>query len=973
MSRTALCAVSLVLGVACNSSGPPLPATARLDFGDVAVGVPVQKSVTLANSGGTAIQIVSVDAPTDAEFSAALSAGTPIPTHGQLDISVTFKPFGGGAKSGRIVLHTDSAAVPLVTMQLSGSGVVVDLAVAPLKIDFGNVAAHTSETQAVTLTNNASTDIVVTVGAFTGESQPFFTASPQGPITVKAGGTEQVLVTYAPTTPEPGSDSATLPLAVDVGGSILVQLSGASVEQNLFTHTLPCPFVQLGSNLTLDIQLQNIGQKAVDVTQVSLLPDGDTTFTLSGSAFSGSVVPGQTVHLPVLFTPPPQGSGYYSATVSIQSDDVIKLTQVPVCGYGGGAVASCSPLAVDFSQTATNVGSTRTVVCSNLGTNIAGHPEAALQLTDVSTNNPLFSVSFDSPFPAAGLLAGQSAVLDLSYQPTADEADTATLTVTHNVPNQSPLAMALSGTGVVEQACRLATSDSALDFGLVAPGTSETLGLTLTNAGDSECLINGLALVQSDPSFALPAGPIASQRLSPASGGPFPSWLTVPVTFTPTMQGAVTGQLDFTLSNPGTPNRTVQLSGTGGDSCLKTSPSSLGFFAASTGGALCHSNPRSFELVNQCGRQIAVNTLTLNGPFALVGAPTLPLQIPAATSSTPLAIQYQPSQVGGDTGDLQIASDVSDTALVLPLSGTASSGDQETETFTVQPKADVLFVVDTSANSTAGSQISGAISHFLDAASGGDYQIGVTSTDVCAGPSSENGRMLPCPGCKLQGSARTFITPADSTASADLATLLDLPGGDSCTGSLTPQYFQAAYDALFTEATYNQGFLRPDTALAIISVGGTFGDDQSFQYTTQQFAADFASVNGAGFPSLLSFSFVAPLYSKVAANGSVPITDLPTHIRTMISLVGGVGVDTTQAYWWQALDGLWQTLLLPSVFYLVGAPVADSIQVSIDAARPFVPGEWSFDQASDSISFNLSQVGVTAGDTVTVTYAQACF
>ena len=92
----------------------------------------------------------------------------------------------------------------------------------------------------------------------------------------------------------------------------------------------------------------------------------------------------------------------------------------------------CSPLGLDFGLNAVGITSTLSILCTNIGQNVPGHPEANLFIPDPnSTDQGLtlqngdlaFQPAFDQPFPSAGLAAGQSTKINVTYAPTAGGAD----------------------------------------------------------------------------------------------------------------------------------------------------------------------------------------------------------------------------------------------------------------------------------------------------------------------------------------------------------------------------------------------------------------------------------------------------------------------------------------------------------------------------------------------------------------------
>jgi hypothetical protein len=98
-----------------------------LDFGPAAVGGQSDVDLLLANDGPCALQIVSVGAPSDPEFTLQLAVGTTLdrcehPDAGSVEVPATFKPSSSGPKSGTLAIQTDSQVIPTITLTFTGTG-----------------------------------------------------------------------------------------------------------------------------------------------------------------------------------------------------------------------------------------------------------------------------------------------------------------------------------------------------------------------------------------------------------------------------------------------------------------------------------------------------------------------------------------------------------------------------------------------------------------------------------------------------------------------------------------------------------------------------------------------------------------------------------------------------------------------------------------------------------------------------------
>jgi hypothetical protein len=121
-------------------------------------------TVTLNNPKNTALTIYSIT--TSGDFGETNTCGSSVPAHGKCTISVTFTPSILGGETGTLTV-TDSADNSPQTASLSGTG-VLPAAVSPTSLTFGTQKVGTSSTaRKVTLINNLSTALAITI-TFTG-------------------------------------------------------------------------------------------------------------------------------------------------------------------------------------------------------------------------------------------------------------------------------------------------------------------------------------------------------------------------------------------------------------------------------------------------------------------------------------------------------------------------------------------------------------------------------------------------------------------------------------------------------------------------------------------------------------------------------------------------------------------------------------------------------------------------------------
>jgi hypothetical protein len=989
-----------------------------LDFGQVAVGSTTSLDMNLEDTGSSPLAVLNVSAPTDPQFSLTLPQQS-IQPGSTSPLTVSFKPFTEGGQSATVSFTTDSQVCPTVTVSLSGTGVLLKLQASPQAVNFGSVVVHSSPGQTVTLTNQSNLDIGVTPSAIGGgQASLFGVDKPAGTLfNVPANQSVDMHVTYSPLAPSK-LDQANLTLALSEGGTIQITMQGTALQSGLTLTPEPLNFgfVQPGDSVTLALHLANVGNEKITVTSASIVdPGAPAAYTLAnGSWTGGDLAPGDSKDVSVTFTPPVKGQ--YTGGLAISSTDSTNIVPVTLEGYGGGAIISCNPLKLDFGTVAANIGTSLPVICTNTGTDVPGHPEAGIILSTLITDQAVYSAQVDpgsvNPASAAQpLSAGQSVEIAVTYTPTATAMDVGVLKINSNATDGTsltPPTVSLKGDAIAEQPCTYTVIPSSLNFGQVKPGTQIPGGFVISNTGANECLVTGLNLSAATQNvFTLTSGAVTSQRLSAVTTppGPYPTQLSVNVNFLPPQTGSYSGAVQFTISDPSAPHQTVNLSGVGGNSCFLISPALLDYGTVGiSNGQFCANGKRKFVGVNGCAQAVTIQSATMEAGGSVYSflSAQAPQVVAQGGTSTPFVVGFKPEMAGTFNGGALIQTDLQATPFGAGFTGSAVNGNVQTDHFIGHtPQVDVLWVMDTDDDPTERDTIAKAAPTFIDALNkvNLDYQIGVTSTDWCgssAQGTAENGRLLPCPGCKIDGQAPQIITPSDENAGADLQFLMEIGANTNnyVYNSCNPdeQFFYSGYGAVVSmqNQQWNAGFIRPNAYLALITMNGDNEDDNSRTQTPQWFANQFLSVKGADHPELFSWSYINPSQFG-SSGGHQPFNRLPERLASILSLAGGVALDTQQSDWTKGVLDLWNIVLASSTrFPLSGTPDPTTMVVYLDGPPPgqVGPGQtqgvqilatnpngstnWSYDSTSNTLDINNSNLTLSSSDTLYVEYTLVC-
>jgi hypothetical protein len=215
------------------------------------------QAVTVSNYGTQALSVNNIVVHGD--FSQSHTCGSSLVPLANCTIAVVFKPTQRGNRKGTLSI-TDSAANRPQTVNLNGTGTVVELN--PTGLSFGVHQVGISSSQSTTLTNVGSTALNITGIAIGGTDADEFSQTNTCGSSVAAGKACTITVTFKPS--ERGGDSAAVAISDDGGGSPQkVSLSGAG-----------CVIINHRCKATLNRMMQSA--LAVSRTAVVPVPSGSS-------------------------------------------------------------------------------------------------------------------------------------------------------------------------------------------------------------------------------------------------------------------------------------------------------------------------------------------------------------------------------------------------------------------------------------------------------------------------------------------------------------------------------------------------------------------------------------------------------------------------------------------------------------------------------------------------------------------------
>jgi hypothetical protein len=622
-----------------------------LSFGNVSVGNSKIQSVTITNTGTTAVNLskASITGAGYSVVSGSSSGSIPAGQSGTLQVQLA--PASAGVINGSVSIESDAANSPL-KVALTGTGTEPVLAVSPGTLQFGSVKVGQSTTQPVTLTNNGNVDLVLNAAQISGAG--FGMSGLAVPVTIAAGKNTSFNVHFAPSAPQGVTGSIKfVDNAPNSTQSLELAGTGTGANASLVATPGSVSFgnVTLGSSGSQVVTLTNSGATAIAISQGTA---SGTEFSISGLNPT-TLNPGQTTSFTAKFAPTATGSA--TGAVTITSNASNPTLTVDLVGVGTQPHLSANPSAVSFGSLAVGNSALISVTLSNTGT-------GSVAISSGSASGSGFSMSGLS---AATLSAGQSTSFTVKFAPTAAGAATGNVSIASSAPG-SPLAIPLSGTATQAQP-GLAINPTNIPFGNIAVGSTSSQNVTLTNTGNA--VVNVTGATASGTGFGLSG--LSAQSINPGAS------VTFSATFTPTTAGNATGTIAVSSNSPNSP-ATITLSGTGAQGQLSASPTSANLGTVSIGS----SNSQTITLSNTGSAALSLSQANVIGTgFSISGMTGLPMTINAGANKT-FNVVFAPTTSGSATGTVQLVSNAPNSPVSIALSGT---GQTATQTLSANPSS----------------------------------------------------------------------------------------------------------------------------------------------------------------------------------------------------------------------------------------------------------------------------------------------
>jgi hypothetical protein len=327
-----------------------------------------------------------------------------------------------------------------------------------------------------------------------------------------------------------------------------------------------------------------------------------------------------------------------------------------VCVLALMLVFSATPAngALSFSSTSANFGSVTVGTTKSTSVTITNSGRSSITISSFSMQAAGYGVS-GLTLPQT-LAAGQSVTAWLKFSPSSTGFYSGYISFSSKAPTRTTI-YSVSGTGV--GASTLAVTPSAVSFGTVASGTTNSQTVQIKNTGATAVTLSGVTA--SGTGFAI-RGISLPLTLAAAQTANFT------VAFSPAANGSVMGSV--TITGTATSPYTLPLSGSGSIAArtLAVSTAVLNFGNEVVGGSL----PLGVQVINTGNSSVTISSISVTGVGFSVG-PGISGATIAAGQSAQLSVVFAPKTAGSASGTVTVISSANNSPNSLTVTGTGVS------------------------------------------------------------------------------------------------------------------------------------------------------------------------------------------------------------------------------------------------------------------------------------------------------------
>jgi len=459
---------------------PPISTlTEVFNFGNVPVDSSKTAIIKIMNYRDTEITISDITLISDVFFTD--NTGFTVAGSDTFDLEVTFIPNNNQIFQGNIELHSESHGDFIV--KLSGNGVISDIGIPIVEINFSSIDLGNSDSSNVTITNSGYDTLrisqIYTTNTVFHLNKSWLNIAPRS-------FNNSLTVTFQPDSAKSYIDSLLLLSNDPDEGRMAIALKGSSHGPviNIDKDTLNFDQISLIPDTSLTLKITNLGDQSLSIHSFNI-EQTDTVFTFVDESIPPDISPGNSYNLQIRYKA--NKTGRDNALVHVFSSDPVRDEKtVNLTGPGQIPQMYLSRRIISFGEIDISSFKTDTVYVHNTG-------DAPLVIDSLRIKGEQnYSFTFiDADTTALNIGVNDSLAVQIRFQPTLPEINIASLFVYGQDQNNSVDSVLLSGFGI---APKIELSTTTLEFGEIMVDTSKTDIFLIYNKGKGNLLIDSMII-----------------------------------------------------------------------------------------------------------------------------------------------------------------------------------------------------------------------------------------------------------------------------------------------------------------------------------------------------------------------------------------------------------------------------------------------------------------------------------------------
>jgi len=306
----------------------------------------------------------------------------------------------------------------------------------PALRSMGNVGLESSKSIMVTITNTGTASVTISAGSVTGAE--FSVTGLTIPKTLAVGASMTVALKFAPTVVGAATGSLNITSnATNSEAEYLLSGTGVMTGLTATPSVVSLGSVPEGTTNSQTIQLKNTSTQSLTITGATISAAGNQ-YHQSGLTPPLTLAAGATTQLHLALTPTINGALNGTLTVEVAAPNVPRVINISGTGVAATRAITATPTSLNFGSETVGKSQLLTVSLKNTG-------NSPVMVSGISVSNPDFTTG--GGVIGAALASGQSATLDVSFDPKTATAHSGTVNISSNATN-SPVKIAVTGTGV---------------------------------------------------------------------------------------------------------------------------------------------------------------------------------------------------------------------------------------------------------------------------------------------------------------------------------------------------------------------------------------------------------------------------------------------------------------------------------------------------------------------------------------------